>query len=90
MICYVSANEVAIIALEAKISSNCRLPNDKGTVCWSSPPTKINNQDKWFIIKPDVDGWGEYTQEQMLAGVDLTNIIETEIDPLWLPAIENI
>ena len=86
MIYLTSTNESAIIAAEAMISANCGLPNSLGTMSWDSPPRKAVNQNLWFICKPPVNGWGnaeQFTQAQMMSGVDMADIIEQQYNPEW-------
>lgn len=82
-----STNESAITAAAQKISQNCQLPNDSGTTSWQDPE-KAFTMDLWFIRKPPAEGWGNteiFTQEQMLDGVDLTDIVEMERNENWFP-----
>ncbi len=90
MIYLTSTSEAAIIAADLKISQNCDLANEYGTVSWSKrPPEKAVNSDLWFFPKPPAEGWGNgntfYTQAQMMEGVDLTDIVEMERDEDWFP-----
>lgn len=88
-----STNEAAIIAAEAQISANCGFPNGRGTERWAVPQKAIN-EDLWFIIKPSVNGYSDtveaFTQEQTLAGVDLSGVTEQEVNPDWFPIDEDI
>src|ERR1051326_1633248 len=87
MLYLTSTIESAIISAQNQICSNCNLPNNDGTSGWDVP-TKAINEDLWFIAKPPSEGWGNderFTQEQMMSGIDLTNIVERERDPLWFP-----
>jgi len=86
MIYLTSTNELAIIAAEARISLNCGLVNAYGTTSWDGPPKKAVNEDLWFISKPPVSGWGnveQFTQAQMMSGVNMTGIIEQERNSDW-------
>ena len=81
-----SNNESAIVAAEAKISLNCGLVNAYGTTSWDNPPRKAVNENLWFITKPPVNGWGnveQFTQAQMMSGVNMTDIIEQERNDNW-------
>jgi hypothetical protein len=85
MIYLTSINQNAIIAAEAQISINCRLPNEYDTLRWDIPLKSVN-EDLWFIIKPFVEGWGNselFTQAQMMDNVDMTDIIESEYNDNW-------
>lgn len=83
-----STNEAAINAAQNQISINCQLPNSHGTQHWDIA-TKAYGQDLWFIAKPPEQGWGNpgehFTQEDMMSGVDMTNIIEQNFDSSWFP-----
>lgn len=82
-----STNETAIINAAIKIAENCHLPNDEGTQVWENP-TKAFDQDLWFIAKPPEEGWGNierFTQAEMMADVDLTDIIEKPRNNNWFP-----
>lgn len=84
---FTSANQAAIIAAEAQISSNSRLPNISGTLRWAIPQQSVD-LSMWFIPMPSISGWGNvvpFTQEQMLASVDMTDIIEQEYTASWFP-----
>lgn len=55
-----------VVAAEAKICQNAGIPDGNGTLKWS----EISEiEDGFFIAYPE-NGWGGYTREQMLEGVN--------------------
>ena len=85
MIFYTSNNEAALIAAEAQICLNCGFPNGNGTDRWAIV-TKAVNEDLWFFEKPT--GYNQFTQTQMIDGIDLTDITEQERNQDWFPIPE--
>lgn len=84
---FTSSNENAIIAAEAKISANCQFPNEYGTLRWSIVQKAIN-EDLWFFSKPHSDYTSyqyNFTIDEMLDGVDMTDITEQEKNQDWFP-----
>lgn len=83
-----SNNEAAIIAANQKILENCE---SYGMMQWDIV-AKAVNQDLWFIHKPSINGRQylerSYTQEQMMSGIDMTDIVEEEYNPNWFPPEE--
>lgn len=82
-----STNENAIVSANEKISSNCGLPNEYGTVSWDIVKKSVSS-NLWFILMPPPDLWGNevfFTQEQMMNGVDMTDIIQLPRNPNWFP-----
>lgn len=87
MIYLTSTTEVPITNANIQISSNCGLPNSSGTETWATPTQSVDNTI-WFILKPPIEGWGntvQFTQAEMMAGVDETNITEQEYNSAWFP-----
>lgn len=84
-----SPDQAKIVAAQNKISSNCRFPNASGTLQWALLRQSIDGSI-WFILKPPIDGYNlrEFTQAQMMAGVDMTNITEQECNANWFPPPE--
>lgn len=91
MIYLTSSDQNVIIAAQAQISLNCDFPNAAGTLQWAVPQKAVN-QELWFIKKPPTKGYNldEFSQEQMMVNVDITNIIEAEYDPNWFPPTEGV
>lgn len=92
MIYLTSTTALSITSAQAQISINCGLPNIYGTEEWAIPTQSVDNTI-WFIPKPTIKGWGnmeQFTQAQMMSGVDLTNIIEQEYNVAWFPPSEEI
>lgn len=90
---FTSSDQQKIEALEKKISDNCGIPNTVGTLRWAKIE-KAFDQDLWFIPKPDAAGWTSanfesFSQEEMLAGVDLAGITEQEFNPNWIQITNN-
>lgn len=79
----VSTNEQDVINANNQIGSNCGLPTQY-TSQWDRV-LKAYDQDFWFIIKPPVQGWNEFSQAQMMQGV--TNVTEEESQPDWWPPV---
>jgi len=54
--------------VEAKICENVGIPDGAGTDRWSEI---YEHPDGWFYISaPTIAGWGAFTFEQMMAGID--------------------
>ncbi len=84
---FTSTNQNALIAAEAKIADNADIPNGIGTTRWADVQKAIDS-NLWFIPKPSLEGWGNtviFTQAQMLSGVDMTDIVEQELNVAWFP-----
>jgi hypothetical protein len=86
MTLYFTGTEENIIIANNQIGQNLGLPF-RGTLRWADP-LKAYQQDFWFILMPDSDGWTRedgthFTQEQMIDGV--TNVNIEESDPNWFP-----
>jgi len=89
MIYLTSTIQSLIVAAEAKISTNCGFPNDKGTQRWAIPQQSVD-LSIWFIPKPPVEGYslGEFSQAQMMQNVSLSGIVEQEYNANWFPISE--
>lgn len=90
MINFYIGSEEDLLKIDAAISATCEWPNSKGTLRWAIPQ-KAYNQDFWFLSKPPEKGYnlGEFTQAQMIANVDITNITELEWNKDWFPPAED-
>ena len=71
MIYLTALTEAPLLEADARISLNCGFPNN-GTTRWAVP--RQSNQGVWFIEKPI--GYNQFTQAQMMEGVNLTGITE--------------
>jgi hypothetical protein len=68
-----------VVAAEAKICQNCGIPDGRGTERWSD----IKEFEEGFFIGYPDNGWGGFTVEQMLDGVENVNLRDiTVIDQL--------
>lgn len=82
----VSTNEQAIIAAEAQIAANGELYISNGENWYNV--LKAYNLDLWIIQKPLAIGFNQFTQEQMMAGVDMSEIDTMPFNPAWYTPIE--
>ena len=80
---YTSINEQAIIDAQRTICDNCGFPSNAADN-WDIV-TKAANEDLWFIQKPGTEGYGNFTQTEMISGIDMTLITALPQDPEWYP-----
>lgn len=59
-----------VVAAEAKICQNCGIPNGAGTEKWADIQ---EFEEGFFIAYPD-NGWGGFTAEQMMDGVENVHV----------------
>jgi len=82
-----SALQTAIVAAESQISLNCGFPDEKGTLRWDIPQQSVDGTI-WFITEPE--GYNSFTKEDMMQGVDLSQIISLERNEAWFPKVEGV
>lgn len=83
---YTSAVESAIDAIATQINiTNCNFPIGD-TIAWDNK-FKAVDENLWVFAKPPVEGYTcedcSFTQAEMTAGVDLTDITVLPRDPAW-------
>lgn len=59
-----------VVAAEAKICQNCGIPNQSGTEKWSD----IKEFEEGFFIGYPEKGWGGFTEDQMMDGVENVHV----------------
>lgn len=78
-----SPNLLNVADANAQIEVNCNIPCP-GTERWDIP-TESYDKTFWFILMPPENGWNQYSQEQMMAGV--VNVEIQEGNPSWFPPV---
>jgi hypothetical protein len=84
--CLVSNVKENVDNAQEKICRNLGLPNEYGTKIWGEVK-KVPDDERWFIMAPPMDGWGNdttriFTYDQIMQGIVDVDILQLNAD--WL------